>query len=313
MPRLPVACALDCDPGHDDAIALLLALGNAHIDLRAVTTVAGNGPLDRVTDNARRVLTLAGATAMPLAAGADGPLGGALVTAPEIHGESALDGAELPEPVVPLDPRPAGSLLAATAEAAAPLTLIATGPLTNVALALEASPALAGGLREIVWMGGSTERGNVTPAAEFNAWVDPDAVDRVLASGVPFTMVGLNLTHQALATPEVRERLAGVGGAVSDAVAGWLAFFSRSYETVHGLAAPPVHDPCAVALVADPAVMTCVDAFVAVELDGRWTRGATVVDLRGGLGRPANARVALELDVERFWNLVVDGVSSLGR
>ena len=312
MPRSPIPCLHDCDPGHDDAIALLLALGNPAIDLRAVTTVAGNGSLERVTDNARRVLTLAGAPAIPLAAGADAPLGGgALVTAPDIHGESGLDGAELPEPAVDLDPRPAAALIAAVAEAAAPLTLIATGPLTNVAVALEASPGLAGSLREIVWMGGSTERGNVTPAAEFNAWVDPEAVDRVLASGVAFTMVGLNLTHQALATPAVVERLAGVGGAVGDAVAGWFDFFTRSYAAVHGFAAPPVHDPCAVALVAEPDVIACTDAYVAVELDGRWTRGATVVDFRSA--RPANARVALELDVERFWDLVVDGVSSVGR
>jgi purine nucleosidase/pyrimidine-specific ribonucleoside hydrolase len=314
VPRSAVPCLHDCDPGHDDAIALLLALGNPAIDLRAVTTVAGNGSLERVTDNARRLLTLAGAPPIPLAAGAAGPLaGGALVTAPDIHGESGLDGAELPEPAVGLDPRPATALIAAVAEAAAPLTLIATGPLTNVALALEAAPGLAGSLREIVWMGGSTHRGNVTPAAEFNAWVDPEAVDRVLASGVPFTLVGLNLTHQALATPEVVDRLAAVGGAVGDAVAGWFAFFTRSYAAIHGFAAPPVHDPCAVALVADPDVFTTTDAYVAVELHGRHTRGATVVDLRGRLGRPANARVAVDLDVERFWDLVVSGVSSVGR
>jgi purine nucleosidase/pyrimidine-specific ribonucleoside hydrolase len=266
-----------------------------------------------VTDNARRVLTLAGAREPTIAAGAAAPLAGVLVTAPDVHGESALDGAELPAPTVALDPRPAHAVIAACAEAAAPLTLIATGPLTNVAVALAEAPALAGTLREIVWMGGSTERGNVTPAAEFNAAVDPEAADRVLASGVPFTMVGLNLTHQALATPPVVRRLRAVGGALGDAIAGWLAFFAGAYQRAQGFPAPPVHDPCAVALVADPGVIRCVDAFVAVELEGRWTRGATVVDLRGSLGRPANARVALELDVERFWDRVVRGVSSLAR
>ncbi len=313
MAGSPVPCVLDCDPGHDDAIALLLALGDPAIDLRAVTTVGGNGPLDRVTENARRVLTLAHARDVPLAAGAANPLAGTLVTAPDIHGETALDGAELPAPEVPLDPRPATELIAATAAAAAPLTLISTGPLTNVAVALEQAPTLHGRLKEIVWMGGSTERGNVAPLAEFNAATDPEAVDRVLAAGVPFTMVGLNLTHQALATPAVRERLRAVGGAVGEAVAGWLAFFARTYEAIHGLPAPPVHDPCAVALVADPDVIRSREAFVAMELDGRWTRGVTVVDLRGALGRPANARVALELDVERFWDRVVRGVSSVAR
>jgi inosine-uridine nucleoside N-ribohydrolase len=311
--RSPVPCLLDCDPGHDDAIALLLALGSDALDLRAVTTVAGNGPLDRVTHNARRVLTLAGVADVPVAAGAAAPLAGPLVTAPDVHGESALDGAELPEPAVQLDPRSATELIAVTATAAEPLTLIATGPLTNVAIALDAAPGLAARLRDIVWMGGSTGRGNVTPLAEFNAHVDPEAVDRVLGSGVPFTMVGLNLTHQALATPAVVDRLRAVGRGIGDAVAGWLAFFARTYRDVHGFAAPPVHDPCAAALVADPGVIRCEEAFVAVELDGRWTRGATVVDLRGGLGRPANARVAVELDVERFWDLVVRGVSSLAR
>ena len=311
--RSPVPCVLDCDPGHDDAIALLLACGDPTIDLRAVTTVCGNGTLDRVTENARRVLTLAGATDIPVAAGAARPLVQDLVTAPDVHGVSALDGAELPAPRVPLDPRPAQELLATLAQQAEPLTLIATGPLTNVALALEGEPELAGRLTEIVWMGGSTSFGNVTPLAEFNAAVDPEAVDRVLSAGVPFTMVGLNLTHQALATPAVVDRLRPVGRGIGDVIAGWLSFFGRSYLDVHGVAAPPLHDPCAVALVADPDVMRCADAFVAVELEGRWTRGATVVDLRGRLGRPANARVAIELDVDRFWDLVVRGVSSLGR
>jgi purine nucleosidase/pyrimidine-specific ribonucleoside hydrolase len=304
---------LDCDPGHDDAVALLLALGNPAIDLRAVTTVCGNGRLERVTDNALRVLTLARATGIPVAAGAARPLVVDLMTAPDVHGESALDGAELPAPTVSLDRRPAEALLADVAAEAEPLTLIATGPLTNVAVALDADPNLAGRLREIVWMGGSTSFGNVTPLAEFNAAVDPEAVDRVLAASVPFTMVGLNLTHQALATPAVVDRLRPVGRGIGEVVAGWLAFFGRSYLDVHGVPAPPLHDPCAVALVADPGVMRCEDAFVAVELEGSWTRGATVVDLRGRLGRPANARVAVELDVERFWDLVVRGVSSLGR
>jgi inosine-uridine nucleoside N-ribohydrolase len=308
-----VPCLLDCDPGHDDAIALLLALGTPAIDVRAVTTVGGNGPLDRVTDNALRVLTLAGVRDVPVAAGAREPLAGVLRTAPDVHGESALDGAELPAPAVPLDPRPARELIEEVARASAPLTLIATGPLTNVATALTDDPTLAGRLREIVWMGGSTERGNVTPAAEFNAAVDPEAVDGVLAAGVPFTMVGLNLTHQALATSPVVARLRAAGGAVGEAVAGWLSFFAAAYRSLFGFPAPPVHDPCAVALVAEPDVIRCAEAFVAVELEGRWTRGATVVDLHGRLGRPANARVALELDVERFWDLVAGGVSSLGR
>jgi purine nucleosidase len=309
---LPVACVLDCDPGHDDAIAILLAAAHPEIDLRAITTVAGNGPLDKVTLNARRVCTLAGLLDVPIAAGAAGPLRGELDVAADVHGESALDGPALPDPAVPLDPRPAVALIADELEAApAPVTLIATGPLTNVAAVLERVEHDR--IREIVWMGGSTERGNRTPYAEFNAYTDPEAAAVVLESGVPLTMVGLNLTHQALATPDVVARVRALGTPLADTVAGWLTFFGGTYEALFGFPAPPVHDPCAVALLAAPGVVRCVDTFLAVETEGRWTRGATVVALDGRLGRAANARVAVELDVARFWELVVAAVERLGR
>ena len=304
-------CLLDCDPGHDDAIALLLAAAHPALDLRAVSTVAGNGEIDRVTHNARAVCTLAGIRDVPIAKGAAGPPGRTLEVASDIHGESALDGAELPAPDVALDARPGAQLIVDTiASAPEPLVLFATGPLTNVAEALET--AERGGLREIVWMGGSTERGNRAPYAEFNAWADPEAAAVVLASGVPFTMVGLNLTHQALATAEVIARLDALGTRLSDTVARWLAFFATTYRTRFGFPAPPVHDPCAVALVAAPGVVASVDAFVAIETAGAWTRGATVVDLDGRLGHAPNARVATTLDVPRFWDLVVEAVAQLG-
>ena len=161
-------------------------------------------------------------------------------------------------------------------------------------------------------MGGSTERGNRTPYAEFNAWVDPLAVQSVLDSGVPFTMVGLNLTHQARATAEVIARMRALQTRLGDTVAGWFEFFGATYQSLFGHAAPPVHDPCAVALVAEPGVVRCVDAFMAVETEGRWTRGATVVDLRGRYGREPNARIAVELDFDRFWDAVVRAVERLG-
>jgi len=309
---MPVPCILDCDPGHDDAIAILLAAAHPEIELRAITTVGGNGALDKVTLNARRVCTLAGVLDVPIAAGAAGPPGGALEVAADVHGESALDGAELPEPAMALDPRPAGELIAQELAAASePVTIVAIGPLTNIAAVLERVEQTA--IREIVWMGGSTERGNSTPYAEFNAYTDPEAVAAVLRSGVPFTMIGLNLTHQALATPEVVARMRALDTPLGDAVAGWLTFFGATYEALFGFAAPPVHDPCAIALLAEPGVVRCVDAFLAVETEGRWTRGATVVDLDGRLGRPPNARVAVELDAARFWELVVAAVERLVR
>jgi inosine/uridine nucleosidase len=296
---------LDCDPGHDDAVAILLAAGRRDaVDLRAVTTVGGNAELTKVTLNARRVLTLAGVTDVPVAAGAAGPRRGDLITALEVHGESGLDGAELPEPAMALDPREAVELMAERG----PATVVATGPLTNVAALLERSPQT---VQEIVWMGGSTGRGNTRPYAEFNALVDPEAAEIVFSSGVPLTMVGLNLTHQAQATPEVVERLRAVGNPAAQAAIGWLSFFADTYRTVYGMAGPPVHDACALALVIDSSVVRSVDAFVAIETEGRWTRGATVVDLHGRLERPPNARVAMELDVARFWDIVVDAIGSL--
>jgi inosine-uridine nucleoside N-ribohydrolase len=302
---MPTPVLLDCDPGHDDAIAILLAAGRRDaIDLRAVTTVGGNAELEKVTLNARRVLTLAGVRDVPVGAGAAGPRRGDLVTALEVHGQSGLDGAELPEPAMELDPRGAVELMAEHG----PATVVATGPLTNVAALLEHAPDA---VREIVWMGGSTERGNTRPYAEFNAMVDPEAAEIVFASGVPVTMVGLNLTHQAQATDDVVERFRALGTPVSEAVIGWLSFFADTYREVYGFGGPPVHDPCALALVIDPTLVRRVDTFVAIETEGRWTRGATVVDLHGRLGREPNARVAMELDVPRFWDLVVDAVATL--
>ena len=309
---MPVPILLDCDPGHDDAVAILLAAGDDAVDLRAITTVAGNCPLELATINARRVAALAGLDGVPIAAGAAGPRAGELVTAPDIHGETGLDGHELPPGEAPRGSSGAVELLADTLAAAGePLTLVATGPLTNVAALLEQRPEAGERIREIVLMGGSTERGNTTAAAEFNIWVDPEAAALVFESGLPLTMIGLNLTHQALATREVLERVRALPGEPARAVAGWMDFFGSRYERVFGRFAPPVHDPCTIALLIDPGVMRCADTFVAVETEGRWTRGATVVDLHGRSGRPPNARVALELDAPRFWNLVIAALERL--
>jgi purine nucleosidase len=304
---------VDCDPGHDDAVALLLAAGSPEVDLRAITTVAGNGTLDQVTLNARRVATLGGIRDVPIAAGADRPLVRPLETAADVHGDSALDGPELPEPDVDLDPRRADELIADVAAASPePLTLVAVGPLTNVATALDRHPELAGRLREVIVMGGSTDRGNRAPYAEFNIWADPEAAARVFASDVPVTMIGLNLTHQALATPDVLDRLRGLGTELGDVVTGWMTFFGSTYEDIWGLPGPPVHDACAVAMTIDPTLIRAVETFVAIETEGRWTRGATVVDLHGRLGRAANARVALDLDAPRFWDLAIAALRRLG-
>ncbi len=310
---MAVPVLLDCDPGHDDAMAILLAAASPVIDLLGITTVAGNQTLPKTTLNARRICTVAGITSVPIAVGRARPLHGALRAAAEIHGETGLDGPAFGEPTVGVEPVGAVEFLRRMILATdRPVTLVATGPLTNVAALLLAHPEVAGRLHEIVAMGGSTERGNVTPYAEFNVHTDPEAANIVLRSGLPVTMCGLNVTHQALVTPDVLGRIAALGTPLARTCVDLLTFFAGSYRRVFGFGAPPLHDPVAVARVIDPAVVPVVTANVAIELAGTHTRGATVVDLHQVTGRPPNAQVATGLDVGRFWDLTVTAVAALG-
>ncbi len=304
---------LDCDPGHDDAFAILLAAGDPEADLRAITTVGGNGDLDNVTRNALKVCTLAGVTDVPLARGAAGPLRGHLETAEDVHGRTALDGPVLPEPAFAEDPRDAQRLLLDTLEASdTPLTLVPTGPITNIGALLRDHPEIRPQIKEVVWMGGSTGRGNRTPYAEFNAYTDPEALQLVLDSGVPFTLVGLNVTHTAQATPDIVERIAQIGTPLAQVCADWIDFFAQTYRAVFDIA-PPMHDPVALAIAIDPTIATLQPVFIAAETTGAFTRGATVVDLHGRLGRPHNARVATAIDVPRFWDRLLAAIAGLPR
>ncbi|MFE6967893.1 nucleoside hydrolase [Isoptericola sp. NPDC057653] len=309
---MPTPIILDCDPGHDDVFALWLAAGNPEIDLRGVTTVSGNGYLEHTTHNARVALTVAGVHDVPVAAGASGPLKRTLTPASWIHGDNALGGPELPEPTVPLDPRSAVELMADLLEASPePVTLVPTGPLTNVATFLEQKPHLREKVREIIWMGGSTGRGNVGAYPEFNAWVDPEAADLVVRSGLPVTMVGLNISHQALITEPVVERIAAVGNRTGAFGVELLRFFCSTYDAVESMPEGPLHDPITVAIAIDRAVATVQRCHVDVETQGEFTAGATCVDLHDMLGREPNVDVALTLDVDRFWQLVTDAVAQL--
>ncbi|MET0725488.1 MAG: nucleoside hydrolase [Leifsonia sp.] len=308
--RIPVI--LDCDPGHDDVFAIWLAAGSPHLELRAVTAVAGNGTLVHTERNARIALSVAGVTDVPVAAGANAPLARPLSTAEWIHGENGLGGPELPEPTVPLDPRSAVELMADVIAASdRPVAIVATGPITNVAMLLRERPDAASGIREIVWMGGSAGRGNVTPAAEFNAWVDPEALSIVVDSGIRFTMVGLDVTHTALVTAEVMRRIAAVGNATARFGSDLLEFFCSTNAAVFGMPDGPLHDPVAVAVLADPDSVGTVFTRLDVELAGTETTGATLVDLDGMLGREPNAHVALTLDVPRFWASVEAAIAAL--
>jgi inosine-uridine nucleoside N-ribohydrolase len=313
MGVMAIPVLLDCDPGHDDALAILLAAGSPAIDLLGITTVAGNQTLPKTTLNARRICTAAGITSVPIAAGRAQPLYGQLRPAPGIHGESGLDGPAFGEPAVGVEPVGAVEFLRRVIlDADQPVTLVATGPLTNVAALLLAHPDVAGGLREIVVMGGSTERGNVTPYAEFNIHTDPEAAAIVVGSGLPVTMCGLNVTHQALATSAILDRIAELGTPLARICVDLLTFFADSYRRVFGFDAPPLHDPVAVARVIDPTVVTTVAANVVIELAGTHTRGATVIDLHQVTGRPPGTQVATSLDVDCFWQLIVTAIAALG-
>jgi purine nucleosidase/pyrimidine-specific ribonucleoside hydrolase len=309
---MPTPLILDCDPGHDDAMAILLAVADPAIDLRAVTTVAGNQTVEKCTLNARRVLSLTGTTDIPVARGADKPLVRRLRIADDVHGQTGLDGPLFTgEPSVPESPYSAHRVLVDVLRTG-PATIVATGALTNIARLLSDEPDLAANITEIVWMGGSTDRGNIAPLAEANAAVDPEAADLVVRSGVPFTMCGLNVTHQALVTDDVLVRFDRIGTPLARVCIEWMTFFASTYQELFGFAAPPLHDPVAVARVIDPATVRCVEANLVVETQGEWTAGATVVDLDRYTGRPPNALVAVELDRAAFWDRIVDAITTLG-
>jgi purine nucleosidase len=315
---VPCKILLDCDPGHDDAVALLLAHGSPEIELLAVTTVAGNQTLEKVTRNALAVARVGGITGLPFAAGCTRPLLRTARVAGDIHGDSGLDGPVVPDPDpaldVPLDPRHAVDVIVDTVMAHPPgtITLVPTGPLTNVALAARKEPRIVERVAEVVLMGGAYARGNRTAVSEFNIGCDPEAAQIVFREPWPVTMVGLDLTHQALATPEVVARIVELDTAPARFVADLLEFFAGTYRTLQGFAAPPVHDPCAVAFVIDPEVLTTRRAPLDVELHGELTTGMTVADLRGPEPADCHTRVAVTLDHARFWDLVVDALARLG-
>lgn len=309
---IPVPVILDCDPGHDDAMAILLAAANPALELLGITTVSGNGSLQKVTYNAARICALANIN-VPIAMGANDPMVGKASAAPSIHGSTALDGAQLPEPTHELSPLSAIELIAHLVRSCdEKVTLIPTGPLTNIAMFLNAYPDLHDRIEHISFMGGSTERGNWTPYAEFNIWADPEAADIVLKSGLPLIMSGLNITHQALATSEILERIANLDTKLAHTIVDLLKFFAQTYRDVFAMPDPPVHDPVAVALIIDRSVAELVMAPVSIELNGDLTRGATVVDLYGTTAQMANVEVAMKLDVDKFWNIMIAAIDSLG-
>jgi pyrimidine-specific ribonucleoside hydrolase len=303
---------LDCDPGHDDAIALLLALGSPEVELLGVTTVSGNQTLDKTTANAIRVLDHVGRSDVAVAAGAPRPLIRERRTAGEVHGETGLDGPDLPGPSRPPESLHAIDWMAQMLRAGGdPVTVVPTGPLTNIALFLSRYPELESQIERIVLMGGAIGEGNTTPAAEFNIWVDPEAAYRVFQSGIDVTMVGLDVTHQALMTPAHVERLATAGRA-GRLVADLYRFYARFHERHYGWGGAPVHDAVAVAHVIDPTLLTTRHCGVLIDTGPEPSRGRTYVDLHRATGWVPNCHAAVAIDAERFLELLITRISALG-
>ena len=307
---MPIPCVLDCDPGHDDAIALLLALASPELELLGITTTYGNQTLAKTTANALRVLELVGRTEIRVAAGADRPLERDLVVAAHVHGESGLDGPVLPEASTRPAPSDAVTVLAERIGGASePVVVVATGPLTNVARYLAAHGT--DGIARIVVMGGAIAEGNFTPAAEFNIWCDPEAAAAVFDCGLGVSMMGLDVTHKALLGPVVEDRLRGAGR-VGAFVADLNVYFTRYHRETYGWDGAPIHDAVAVAHVLRPGLVETRHRNVEIELESELCRGRTVVDLWRRTDRPPNAHVGVDLDVDGFFDLLVERIAALG-
>jgi purine nucleosidase len=300
---------IDADPGQDDAIAILMALASPELEVLGITTVAGNVPLALTQRNARITCELANRPDLPVYAGADRPLKRALVTAEYLHGKSGLDGHNLPEPTMPLQSKNAVDFLIETLmhEPPGSITLCALGPLTNIATAMMREPKIIPRIKEIVLMGGSHfEGGNVTPAAEFNMYVDPQAAKIVFGSGVKLTVIPLDVTHQALTTAARTELIRNLGNRVGTVVADWVDFFERHDKEVYGEDGAPLHDPCVIGYLLAPELFGGRDINVEIETESELTSGMTVADWWRVTGRQPNATYLREIDADGFYELLTE-------
>jgi purine nucleosidase/pyrimidine-specific ribonucleoside hydrolase len=306
---MSIPIILDCDPGHDDAIALLLALASPEVEVLGVTIVHGNQTLEKTTANALRVLDLAGRADIPVAAGADRPLVRELTVASHVHGESGLDGPVLPPAGrPPLGEHAVDFMERAISGSAIPVTLVATGPLTNIALLLERTGGT--NVERIVLMGGAIAEGNMTPAAEFNIWSDPEAAHAVFHAGLDTTMIGLDVTHQAVTTPTLQSELTATG-AIGQFVADLIDYFAVYHRETYGWDGAPIHDAVAVAYVIQPDLVTTIESNVEIELESEMCRGRTVVDRWNRTDRPVNAHVGIDLETDAFFDLLVERIGRL--
>lgn len=301
---------MDCDPGHDDAIAIILAAAQPELEILGITTVSGNAEIEKTTNNALKICELVSLNDVIVSKGAGEPLTRERETAPSIHGNSGLDGPVLPNPSrgwsTEFGP---DTIIRLVNESVEPVTILPTGPLTNIVLALAKAPEIRENIQEIVLMGGGTF-GNWTPTAEFNIWADPEAAKKVFESGLPLVVMGLDITHQAVATKDVMERIQQIDNQVAATVGELLTFFASAYKEHFGFDGPPVHDVLTVAYCVAPELFKTVDVNIVIETKGEYTAGTTLVDLHGVTGRKVNATYGLTLDVEGFWELMINALQS---
>ena len=310
----PRKIIIDTDPGQDDAVAILLALASPELEVLALTAVAGNVPLPLTERNARIICELAGKPETKVYAGCDAPLQRKLVTAEHVHGKTGLDGPQLPDPVMPLQPQHAVDYLIDTLRAHPPgsITLCPLGPLTNIAAAFLKAPDIIPRVAEIVLMGGAYfEVGNITPAAEFNIYVDPEAADIVFKSGAPLVVMPLDVTHKALTSRAWVEEMRALGTPVGQAVAAWTDFFERFDTAKYGSDGAPLHDPCVIAYLLQPSLFTGRHINVEIETKGELTLGMTVADWWRVTGRESTAMFMGGVDREGFYRLLSERLGRL--
>jgi len=306
---------IDCDPGQDDAINLLLAMSSPEdLDILGITTVAGNVPLDLTERNTRQVCDIAGRTDLPVYAGCERPMQRELLTAENVHGSTGIDGVEIVEPVTPLaDGHAVDFIIEALSSASEPITLVPTGPLTNIGTAIQREPAILQNVLEIVLMGGAMrEGGNHSPSAEFNILVDPHAADIVFRCGRPITVFGLDVTHQVLATAERRERIRRIDNPAGQATAGMLDFFNRHDTAKYKSLGAPLHDPCTIAFLLQPELFELKSCNLTVETESELTMGHTAVDFWHVTDRAHNVEWAYSVDADGFYDLLVRRLERYG-
>jgi purine nucleosidase len=309
----PINLLIDCDPGVDDAIALLLAFGSPEFTLLGITTVGGNVPLGYTQTNARKICELARRLDIPVAAGCGRPLVRSRVTTAEyVHGETGLGQIAFPEPTLPLHPQHGVDfLIDQLLIAPEPIALATLGPLTNLAVALVKTPEIATKIQSLTVMGGAIGQGNITPSAEFNLYCDPHAAQVVFEAGLPITMIGLDVTHQAIATRERLAKIRAMGGPIGTIVAMLLDQYSRHDMQQYGFAGAPLHDPCVIAYVLKPELFESKRCFVEIETQSEASLGRSIVDFYQVSGREPNVNVVCGIDSDGFYDLLCDRLAQV--